>query len=386
MRILHVISGLDPANGGPTVALVGLAEAQARAGLAVSVLATYQNETGFPVAGRLRAAGVAVELIGPATGKLSRHPQLATAVDAAVASADVVHVHALWEDVQHRAMKSAARQRVPYVVTPHGMLSPWSFASGGLANRLGKRAYLALRLGPNLSRAAALHFTTTAERDLVARLKLNRPTIVEPVGIDLAEFADLPPPAAFRATHPELGNDPIVLFLSRLSPQKGLDVLIPAFAKIAPHTRANLVLAGPDRDGYEPTVRALVRAANLEHRVTFTGMLHGQDRIAALTAADLFVLPSHHENFGIVVAEAMAAGTPVIVSREVNAWPDVVEANAGAVIPPRDPVALAEGMTAWLHDPERRRTAGTAGRAYALAHYGWDGIARHWVDHYQALR
>src|SRR5436309_1177735 len=146
MRVLHVISGLDPQNGGPTMALQGLAPAQARAGLDVSILATWKIADGFPVADRLREQGVVVHHVGPATGKLSRHPRLAALAAELVAKADIVHTHAMWEDVQYQAARAARRRGVPYVMTPHGMLDPWNMSSG----RLVKRLYLELRQRRNL--------------------------------------------------------------------------------------------------------------------------------------------------------------------------------------------------------------------------------------------
>jgi glycosyltransferase involved in cell wall biosynthesis len=383
LRILHVISGLDPENGGPTFALVGLAEAQHRAGLDVSVMATWQIRSGFALADRLRAAGVKVELIGQAYGKLSRHPDLAAAVDRAVASADMLHVHALWEEIQHQAARAAQRRGVPYVVTPHGMLAPWSVAQGRWVHRWGKRAYLALRLRRNLDRAAAIHFTTPAERDLVAPMRLKARALVEPVGIAFSEFADLPQRGLFRARYPQLGNRPMVLFLSRLSPQKGLDVLIPAFARLKDD--AMLVLAGPDYDNYGESVRRWVAEHGLQDRVIFTGMLHGVERVQAFRDADVFVLPSHHENFGIVVAEAMAAATPVVISREVNIWQEVVDAGAGAAVPGGAVDALAAELKRWLDDSAMRQAAGQKARAFAQSHYDWGRIARNWVGHYAAL-
>jgi glycosyltransferase involved in cell wall biosynthesis len=384
MRVLHAISGLDPENGGPTFALVGLADAQVRAGMDVTVIATWQITSGFAQAERLRAAGVKVEMIGQAHGKLSRHPELAAAVDRAVAQSDVVHIHALWEEIQHRAARSAQRRGVPYIITPHGMLSPWSRAQGSVVNRWGKRLYLSARLRRNLDSAAAIHFTTSAERDLVMPLQFKAPPLVEPIGLDLKEFQDLPPRGAFRAHHAQIADRPMVLLLGRLSPQKGLERLIPAFAQMA-LPQAVLVLAGPDYDGYGEVVRRLVRENRIEERVVFTGMLEGRQRIEALVDADLFVLPSHHENFGIVVAEAMAAGAPVLVSREVNLWNEVVAACAGSAVS-GDVAELAREMERWMGDRERRAAASRAGRAYALAHYDWNTIARHWADHYARLR
>jgi glycosyltransferase involved in cell wall biosynthesis len=168
-----------------------------------------------------------------------------------------------------------------------------------------------------------------------------------------------------------------------LSPQKGLDRLIPAFAKLA-RPEAVLVLAGPDYDGYGEVVRRLVRENKIEPRVFFAGMLQGRRRIEALVDADLFVLPSHHENFGIVVAEAMAAGVALVVSREVNLWNEVVASGAGAAVS-GEVNELAAEMGRWLEDPARRESAGRAGREYALQHYDWNAIAKHWVDHYGRL-
>jgi glycosyltransferase involved in cell wall biosynthesis len=333
----------------------------------------------------MRANGVKVELIGPATGKLSRHPGLRAAVDAAVGRADVVHIHALWEEIQHQAARACRRIGKPYVITPHGMLSPWSFSSGSAINRWGKRAYMALRLRGNLDGAAALHFTTSAERDLAGRLGLRPAAIIEPVGIDLSEFASPPPRGAFRAGRPEIGQRPVVLFLGRLSPQKGLDVLVPAFARFAKgDEKAVLVLAGPDYDSYGEVVKSLVRRHALERRVIFTGMLRGRERIEALVDADLFALTSRHENFGIVVAEAMAAGTAVLLSREVNIWSDVTGAGAGSAAE-AEPGAVAAEMSRWMNDPALRRQAGERGRAFALSRYGWDAIAAKWVEHYRRL-
>jgi glycosyltransferase involved in cell wall biosynthesis len=278
------------------------------------------------------------------------------------------------------------RRKVAYVITPHGMLAPWSRAQGSLLNRWGKQLYLAGRLRKNLDHASAIHFTTSMERDLVAPMKLKPQAIIEPVGIELAEFEPLPSRGALRAREPRVGERAMILFLSRLSPQKGLDRLIPAFAEyLRQHpSDAVLVLAGPDYDGYSQVVRSLIDRSGVKERVVMTGMLRGRERIEALVDADLFVLPSHHENFGIVVAEAMAAGTPALVSREVNMWRDLESSGGGAALS-GEVKELAAAMAQWMAEPQRRRAAGERGRAFALAHYNWDLIAGHWRGHYARL-
>src|SRR5205823_9103283 len=171
------------------------------------------------------------------------------------------HIHALWEEIQHQAATTARGRCVPYIFTPHGMLDPWSLAQG----RWKKRLYLAWRLRRDLDSAAAIHFTSERERELSSRLSLKPMTLVEPLGIDLAEFEDLPPRGEFRSAHSELAGKTVALFLGRLHQKKGLDVLIEAFAQ---HRVANaaLVIAGPD-DGYGATAQELVRRHRLSECV-----------------------------------------------------------------------------------------------------------------------
>jgi glycosyltransferase involved in cell wall biosynthesis len=380
LRVLHVISGLDPQNGGPTTALVGLAAAQvAAAGMDVTVLATWKIRDGFPVADELRGHGVEVIHVGPAKGKLSSHPMLRHHATAAVAAADIVHVHGLFEDAQHHGARAAQRRGVPYIITPHGMLSPWNMSR----NRLFKRIYLAVRLRKNLNQAAALHFTSEVERDLVAPLELQPRAIVQRLGLDLSDFRELPAAGAFRGQWPQLGPRPFVLFLGRIDYKKGLDVLIPAFAA-AKLADVPLVIAGPDRDGYEPAVREMVARYGLDERVLFTGMLRGRERLEAYVDAALFALTSHQENFGITVIEAMACGCPVLISDEVNIHGQVTEARAGEVVPV-DLQRTATALERWMADEPGRRGAGERGRAFALSHYDWRAIAREWRSHYSLL-
>src|SRR5437868_2460012 len=202
MRILHAISGINRENGGPPVVLAGLAAAQVRAGLDVSIVATWTTNPCPDVVAELETKGIEVMHIGPARNPMSRHSEIAPALERLVAEADVVHVHAMWEEIQHAACRTAWRARAPYVMTPHGMLDPWNMSNGWHKKRL----YLAWRMRANLGRAAALHFATTIERDAVARLGIVRPAIVEPFGIDVEEFANLPAPGSFIAKHPELAR------------------------------------------------------------------------------------------------------------------------------------------------------------------------------------
>lgn len=380
MRVLHVISSLDPRAGGTTTALAGLAEAQRTAGIDVAVVATCSADFQSQVADALRRKSIDVELVGPTRGPLKSHPDIDPTLQRLIADADLVHVHAVWEQIQHRAARLAHAAGKPYIMTPHGMLDPWCLNQ----SKFKKKLYLALRLRKDLQRAAALYCTTQTERDLIDPLKLTPPTIIETLGLDLSEFESLPERGSFRADYPQLGDKPMVLFLSRIHHKKGLDLLIPAFAQVE-RSDAMLVIAGPDsHDGYRATVETMVREHGLDDRVIFTGMLYGRARIAAMVDADLFALPSYQENFGIVVIESMAAGTPLIVSDQVNIHHDVTEGRVGTVIPTQvEP--LAGELNRWLKNESLREAAAARCRPFAWERYDWRKIGQRWVKHYDDL-
>jgi glycosyltransferase involved in cell wall biosynthesis len=381
MRILHAISGIDPRNGGPTHALIGLAASQQRAaGLSVRVISTWQERDAFRSAEKLESLGVGVRMVGPASGKLSRHPDLRNHLEEEIAQADVVHVHAVWEEMQYRAMRTAQRLGKPYVLTPHGMLDPWNMTK----SRLAKQLFLSLRLRRNFERASLIHYTTEMERDMVARLNFSPPAFVEPLGLDHSEFANLPPRGTFRRKHASVGDGAMILFLGRIHAGKGLEVLLPALA-LMKRTDAVLVVAGPDAEGYRAQVEPL--AGNAQGRIIFTGMVAGEQKLAVLRDADVLALPSFHENFGLSVIEALAVGTPVVVSDQVYLHPELTRAGVGGVVPleagPRGAAALARELDRWLDDPELRREAGAKGAAWAAERFDWSVIARRWVEHYR---
>ena len=378
MHITHVISGLDPRAGGPPAALFGLARALKAVGVDLTVVSTWQQDDNLVLVDGLRQEGVDVKIVGPVQGRLGRHRDLSTMLDSAVANTSIVHIHAVWEEIQHQAARLAQRNGTPYIIRPCGMLDPWCLDQ----KRLKKKLYMIWRLRKDLDRATAIHFTSNAERDLTHPLHIKAPSIVEPNGVDLTEFEDLPQPGAFRAKHPQIADRPLLLFLSRLHHKKGLDLLIPAFAKLTGD--AILVLAGPDSDGYRAQIESWVQDRGLTDRVVFTGMLYGSDRVAAMVDADLFVLPSYQENFGIVVVEALAAGTPVVISNQVNIHDRITQAGVGVAVP-TEIDALAGQLKRWLTDDDLRRQAASQARAFVWANYDWRQIAEKWKARYREM-
>jgi len=368
---------------------MGLARAQRDAGLDVQIVSTFRPGADNSSVQQLRQGGIGVDLIGPCPGRLARHREIRPTLRRAMGGTDIVHIHALWEEVQHQAACLARQLGVPYLIRTCGMLDPWSLKQSAWQKRL----YLAFRLRKDLNAAASLHFTTDAERSLTMPLRLRPPSIIEPNGIELSEFAQLPPPGRFRARWPSLSGCPIVLFMSRVHPKKGLDLLIPAFGRMcaaqARGETANrgtmLVIAGPDAQGHQANLERLVVELRLQERVVFTGMLNGAERIEALVDADLFVLSSYQENFGNVVIEAAAAGRPVVVSDQVNLCDEVLAAGIGGVVP-ASVEPLAAELARWMNDAPLRAAAGTRGREYALSRFDWSAIARRWCEHYLRLR
>jgi glycosyltransferase involved in cell wall biosynthesis len=287
-----------------------------------------------------------------------------------VREADLVHIHSLYLFHSWAAGTLCRRLRVPYIVRPHGTLDPYIHRR----HRWRKRVMELWFQDRVLRNAAAIHYTSLEERRLAEPYAQGAPGAVIPLGLDLADYAELPPPGSFRARHREIGDRPILLFLSRLNFKKGLDVLVEAARRtVASGVDAHLVIAGPD-GGMEAATRRWVARAGLEGRATFTGMLTGRDKLAAYRDAALFLLPSSSENFGIAVVEAMACGTPVIVSDRVNIWREIVADGAGLAVPPQaEPFAAA--AIRLLADEPARRAMGEAGRNAVPRRYDWAMIA-----------
>ena len=187
----------------------------------------------------------------------------------------------------------------------------------------------------------------------------------------------------FRAKHPQLRDRPIILFLGRVHYGKGLELLVPALAMMK-RSDAMLVIAGPNAEGYGATIEKLMAKHRVSNRVFFTGMIAGQEKLAALVDADLLSAPSYHENFGLAVIESLACGTPVVISDQVNVHPEIVAAGVGGVVS-LDVGALARELDRWLDDEPMRRAASAKAPAFVRERYDWNQIARRWGDHYRGV-
>ena len=285
---------------------------------------------------------------------------------------DVVHIHGLYRFPPTYAAYQARKQNVPYIIRPHGALDPYLYTKSSRSVWL-KRLYERWFDLPNLHGAGAIHYTAEDERQRAAFLGLRAPSFVVPNGINWGRYAQLPTRGAFRSAL-GLGDAPLVLFLGRLHPKKGLDLLVPAFETIRRRiVGAQLAIVGPENDRFGQQVRAWVADRGLTEAVHFVGHLDGADVIQAYVDADVFVLPSYTENFGMTVVEAMACALPVVISDQVNIYAEVAQSGAGLVTR-CEADEVAEAVIALLVDPERRGVIGRAGREAAQTRYTWPNI------------
>lgn len=382
MHILHVNSGVDPRQGGPTTAMLAMIHAQIDAGARVTVVATHGKDFQYSAADQMKKIGADVHLIGPCTDILAWHRAIKPTLKQLIPQADVVHVHGVWEEIQHQAARIARKLNKPYVFTPHGMLDPWSLSQSATK----KKWYLRLRLKKDLDRASAIHFTDETERDLTNPLDLKAPKIVERLIIDLSDFQPPPQRGLFRAKFArQLGDRPFVLFMSRIHHKKGLDLLVPAFARSSDKHNAMLVIAGPDIGGYQAQVEQLARDNNVSDRVFLPGMIYGKDRAAAMVDASMFALTSYQENFGVVVIEALAAGTPVLISDQVNIHRQISDARVGEVVT-TNVDRIAESLVRWLSlDRDARHIASLRAREFVAKNFDRIAQARRWIEIYESL-
>ena len=373
MRVLQVVPKISPQSGGPSVALPGLARCLASHGIETTMLTTTADSNSrldVPLSQPVVRDGVTYVFhdIWRMAGRYGFAPSMVRTLRRTVAHHDLVHIHWLYDFSSIAAARAAMAAGVPFVVQLNGSLDPHLRRK----NQLVKRLYMATVGRPLLTRAAAVVFTAEQERRLAA-YGPRRPEWVVPVGLDGASFAHLPPRGTFRAAFPTI-DGPFLFFLGRLSLQKGLDLLLGAFEQIL-RTRADLwlVLAGPDYRGYESHVRHMARKYRVEHRVLFPGLLAHEAKLAAFVDAELFVLSSHAENFGVVITEALACGLPVVISDQVNIHRELAAANAATVVE-CSVGSVAAGIELALADTGLRRRIAALGPALVHAHYTWDAI------------
>lgn len=351
VRLLQVAGTLNPTYGGPCVVVNQLTRSLTELGHCVDVVTTDP-----PSAPWLTDLPGTPRPFGPARGRYGYSRQLRLWLQRHVTDYDAVTVHGIWQ-YQSRAVHAACRGTgVPYFLFVHGALDPW-FEQRYPGKHLKKSLYWRLFEHRTLRDARAVLYTCEEERRL-ARTAFTpyqaREAIVG-IGIERPPGDPARQREVFLAQNPHLEGRRTLLFLGRLHPKKGCDLLIEAFAQVCHQDeRLHLVVAGPDESGTETKLRMLAESLRVAGRITFLGMLNDDAKWGAYRSADAFVLPSHSENFGIVIAEALACGLPVLISDKVNIWREIQRCDAGLVETDTLPGAISL-LQRWIALPDIER-------------------------------
>jgi glycosyltransferase involved in cell wall biosynthesis len=353
LRVLQIIPSLNPEFGGPPEGAAQICRSLRDRGIEADI-ATLDPP------GAQWGCVCSVVQLGPSRfGRYSYSDRLFTWLQANAHRYSGVIVHGLWQYHGLATWRALRATGVPYFVFPHGMLDPW-FKHTYPLKHFKKQLYWPWAEYRVLRDATAVLFTTEEERQL-ARQSFGLYRAKEAVvGYGIADPPDTDPTelrAAFLQQHPELQGKRIVLFLGRLDVKKGCDLLIDAFASLAHRDPAlHLVMAGPDLKGYGAELVRQAGQRGIASRICWTGMLKGAGKWGAFYSAEVFALPSHQENFGISVAEALACRVPVLISNKVNIWREVAAERAGFVAD--DTLAGTTGLLSkWLDLPATEREA-----------------------------
>lgn len=362
LRVLHVIPSIGPLRGGPSVAMRALARALARAGVDVHVATTDDDGPGrltVPLGRPVDEDGATHWYFRRQTRFFTTSWALTRWLAGHVAGYDLVHIHALFSYAAVPASVLGRKRGVPYIVRPLGTLNRF-----GMETRRPRLKRLSYRLIERriLAGAARVHYTSEAERSEAAALGAPGRAVVIPHGIELEDFQRLAPRGWIRRRAPHLAGRTIILFLSRIDPKKGLDLLLPAFARLrAQQPDVALVIAGDGEREFVGTLKAEAMRLGIDADVYWPGFLDGDEKLAALADADLFVLPSYSENFGLSVVEAMASRLPVVISNEVAIHQEVAAGQAGLVTSCQVP-SLTVALASLVADAGLRERLGQAGR------------------------
>lgn len=328
MNILRIIASVDPKHGGTSEAVRLSAQSMKRLGHGVEVVTLDKPDAPF-----LTTSDLHVHALGSWMKRYGYTPSMARWIKDNGARYDAAIIDGLWNHASIGGWQGLGSTRLPYAIFTHGMLDPWFKEAYPLKN-VAKQVFWTVWQGKVLRDAYATLFTTE-EECLLARGAFRGHSYREKVvGLGIEE----PPPRsqaqaeAFARAVPNLGGRPFILFLARIHEKKGCDLLVSAFAKLAHSDRStNLVIAGPDQQSLQERLQQQCAAAGIADRVHWPGFIAGDAKWGAIYGADAFILPSHSENFGIAVAEAMACGTAVLTTDKVNIWREIAAAGAGFV-------------------------------------------------------
>lgn len=387
MRLLVVTPFYKPAfvYGGPARSIPSLCEGFAQLQTEVTVFTTNANgKQSLAVEPRkeIDVDGVKVHyFLRDLPGSYFISSQLARACYRQTSYFDLVYVVSTWGFPFMPACDAARRANVPYVVSPRTafMHDTWKsmFLKKGLYHCLFERM--------PLRSAAALHYTTELELQESKWLKLRPHPFIVPNPVTLDEFDQLPVKGLFRHKRGISTDCRLILFLGRIEQRKGLDKAVRAFSQVVDvFPFARLVIAGPEEDKYQGELQAISQQLGVHEQVIFTGYLNANERLEALADADLSILTSYSENFGMAIVEAMACSLPVVVSDRVGIA-DMIDKEQAGIVTPLDPGAIATALLRLMSDPELARSMGASGSRAVRQRYTPSAVAQHMLSEFDCI-
>ena len=375
MKILHIIHSVNPAGGGPIEGIKQLSAAKAKLGWEIEVASLDR-----PDAPWLKDFPLHVHALGPSYLSYGYCPKLIPWLKAHCHEYRFIVVNGIWQFNGFAAWWVLRKTDIPYFVFTHGMLDPW-FKKHYPLKHLKKWLYWPWAEYRILRDAAAVLFTCREEK-LVARQSFWFYRCNERVvnyGTAGWQGDAETQKKAFLEQFPQLQGKRLILFLGRIHEKKGCDLLVEAFHRFlseTPDSKFQIVFAGPSDNPFGHKLRKRADSLGIEDRITWTGMVEGDVKWGAFLASEAFILPSHQENFGISVAEALSASLPVLISNKVNIWREIDEDNAGFV-ENDDLEGTYALLTRWnaLSDDERREMREKARHCF-LEHFEILGAAK----------
>ncbi len=382
MKIVHVIASIDPKHGGLQAVAMRIAAAQTALGLDVNII-SYGDAA---IEAQVKEIGRSIphfdnirwHLLPPA-GPLETLFCLKgrRVLKALLKDASFMHIHGVWEPFLLHASRLARAAGVPYCICPAGMLDHWSLEQRSWK----KKIALMLCYRKMLNEAAFLHLLNVDEVAAVEPLKFQAPNLIIPNGVFAEEFDHLPARGNFKRKIALAPGRRYILFLSRLHIKKGVDILATAFAAICEtYLDVDLVIAGPP-GGAEGTLMSLIEKLNIRSRVILVGAIYGDAKLEAMVDADCFCLPSRQEGFSMAITEALACGTPVVITDQCH-FPEVGSADAGFIVSV-EPAEVARALASMLGNPAKARTMGENGRRLVLEKFTWPAIAHATLEGYR---
>ncbi|MEM7063170.1 MAG: glycosyltransferase [Cyanobacteria bacterium P01_B01_bin.77] len=388
MKILHVIPSISATRGGPSQAILEMVKALHDLNLEVDVITTNDDGNGLlnvPICTWFEYQGVKIRFFSRFSPPINAVREFAFSVDLTywlwnhIHEYDLLHIHGMFSYTSTSSMLVARAFRKPYLVGTHGVLCRWALQQSAMR----KRVYLRLIERANLDKSAGFHVNSHKEKEEIDRLEFHCPKFLIPHGLNSSEIIS-DASTRLRDHYNLPADEPIFLFLARLHPVKGLEYLIQALANLK-ERRFTFILAGDGDELYEAHIQQYLKEQGLQKHVIMTGFVDGELKQLLLQGADLFVLTSYMENFGVAVLEALASGTPALVTSGVALATDVEQYGLGYVVP-QEVNAISSALVQYLQLSEQQKNLlCRKAQKFVTENYTWDRIAANLSNVYQSV-